>query len=151
MDFDLNDEQRLLRDSVDRLLADRYGFEDRKRYAREPGGWSRAMWRAFAELGLLGLPFSEDHGGFGGGAVETAIVQEAFGGALVLEPFFTTVVLCVLMAPLLAAAVGGLISDPRVSLATLTEQVPVTIVYTLLVSPIVIWLTTRGRHARFST
>ncbi|MFG1698883.1 rod shape-determining protein MreD [Nonomuraea sp. NPDC049309] len=63
----------------------------------------------------------------------------------------TTVVLCVLMAPLLAAAVGGLISDPRVSLATLTEQVPVTIVYTLLVSPIVIWLTTRGRHARFST
>ncbi|MEV5328466.1 rod shape-determining protein MreD [Nonomuraea fastidiosa] len=63
----------------------------------------------------------------------------------------TTVVLCVLMAPLLAAAVGGLISDPRVSLATLTEQVPVTIVYTLLVSPIVIWLTTRGRQARFST
>jgi len=63
----------------------------------------------------------------------------------------TTVVLCVLMAPLLAAAVGGLVSDPRVSLATLTEQVPVTIVYTLLVSPIVIWLTTRGRQARFST
>ena len=94
MDFDLTDDQRLLKDSVDRLIADRYGFEDRKRYAREPEGWSRAMWRAFAELGLLGLPFSEDHGGFGGGAVETAIVQEAFGGALVLEPFFTTVVLC---------------------------------------------------------
>ncbi|MFC4111895.1 rod shape-determining protein MreD [Nonomuraea zeae] len=63
----------------------------------------------------------------------------------------TTVVLCVLMAPLLAAAVGGLISDPRVSMSTLTQQVPVTIVYTLLVAPIVIWLTTRGRHPRFST
>ncbi|MFB4281298.1 MULTISPECIES: rod shape-determining protein MreD [unclassified Nonomuraea] len=63
----------------------------------------------------------------------------------------TTVVLCVLMAPLLAAAVGGLISDPRVTMSTVTEQVPVTIVYTLVVSPVVIWLTMRGRQARFST
>ncbi|MGN9846035.1 rod shape-determining protein MreD [Nonomuraea sp. H19] len=63
----------------------------------------------------------------------------------------TTVVLCVLMAPLLAAAVGGLISDPRVTLSTLTEQVPVTVVYTLLVSPIVIWLTTRSRQPRYLT
>jgi rod shape-determining protein MreD len=63
----------------------------------------------------------------------------------------TTVVLCVLVAPLLAAAVGGLISDPRVTMSTLTERVPVTIVYTLVVSPIVIWLTTRGRQPRYST
>ncbi|GAA3583441.1 hypothetical protein GCM10022419_076510 [Nonomuraea rosea] len=63
----------------------------------------------------------------------------------------TTVVLCVLMAPLLAAAVGGLISDPRVTMSTLTQQVPVTIVYTLIVAPIVIWLTTRSRQPRFSS
>ncbi|TMR88594.1 rod shape-determining protein MreD [Nonomuraea basaltis] len=63
----------------------------------------------------------------------------------------TTVVLCVLLAPLLAAGVGGLISDPRVTMATLTGQVPVSVVYTLLVSPIVIWLTTRGRRSRFAT
>ncbi|SDM31518.1 rod shape-determining protein MreD [Nonomuraea jiangxiensis] len=63
----------------------------------------------------------------------------------------TTVVLCVLMGPLLAAAVGGLIADPRVSMSTLTEEVPVSIVYTLLVSPIVMWLTMRDRHARLST
>ncbi|MGP3958893.1 rod shape-determining protein MreD [Nonomuraea sp. 3N208] len=63
----------------------------------------------------------------------------------------TTVVLCVLLAPLLAAAVGMLISDPRVTMSTLIEQVPVTVVYTLLVSPIVIWLTTRGRRPRYST
>lgn len=63
----------------------------------------------------------------------------------------TTVVLCVLIAPLLAAAVGGLISDPRVSMSTLTEQAPVTIVYTLLFAPMVIWLTTRDRQARFPT
>jgi rod shape-determining protein MreD len=63
----------------------------------------------------------------------------------------TTVVLCVLMAPPLAAGVAGLISDPRVTLSTLTEQVPVTILYTLLVAPVVIWLATRGRQPRFST
>lgn len=63
----------------------------------------------------------------------------------------TTVVLCVLIAPLLAALVVGLVSDPRVTLAALTERVPVTVVYTLLISPIVIWLTTRGREAGYST
>ncbi|WP_433431595.1 rod shape-determining protein MreD [Nonomuraea sp. CA-141351] len=63
----------------------------------------------------------------------------------------TTVVLCVLLAPLLAAFVVGLLSDPRVTMSTLTDRVPITVVYTLLFSPIVIWLTTRGREARFST
>src|SRR3954468_13773633 len=93
MDFDLTDEQRLLKESVDRLVADRYSFEDRRRYAREPEGFSRALWRQYAELGLLGLPFAEEHGGFGGGAVETMIVMEAFGRALALEPYLATVVL----------------------------------------------------------
>ena len=94
MDFDLSDEQRLLKDSVDRMTADRYGFEARRTYRAQPEGWSRDMWSQFAEQGLLGLPFAEDHGGFGGGAVETAIVMEAFGRALVVEPYLATVVLC---------------------------------------------------------
>jgi pimeloyl-CoA dehydrogenase small subunit len=93
MDFDFNDEQRLLRDSVERLIADRYGFEQRKQYAREPDGWSRANWAQFAELGLLGMPFDEAHGGFGAGPAETMLVMEAFGRGLVLEPYFATVVL----------------------------------------------------------
>jgi pimeloyl-CoA dehydrogenase small subunit len=93
MDFSLTDEQRLLKESVERLLADRYGLEARQRFASEPAGWSRALWRSYAELGLLGLPFEDRHGGFGGGPVETMIVMEAFGRALVLEPFFATVVL----------------------------------------------------------
>ena len=93
MDFDLSDEQRLLKDSVDRLIADRYGFEARRLYRAEPGGWSRAVWAQFAELGLLGLPFSEQDGGFGGGPVETAIVMEAFGRGLVVEPYLATVVM----------------------------------------------------------
>jgi pimeloyl-CoA dehydrogenase small subunit len=83
----------LLKQSVERLLKDRYGFEQRKVHAREPEGWSRAAWRHYAELGLLGLPFAERHGGFGGGAVETMIVMEAMGRALILEPYLATIVL----------------------------------------------------------
>ncbi len=94
MDFDLSDEQRLLRDSVDRLIQDRYGFEARRGFRKEPDGWSRAMWAQLAEIGLLGLPFAEADGGFGGGPVETAIVMEAFGRALVVEPYLATVVMC---------------------------------------------------------
>jgi pimeloyl-CoA dehydrogenase small subunit len=93
MDFSLTDEQRLLKESVERLLADRYGFEARRRFMDEPTGWSRALWQSYAELGLLGLPFDDKHGGVGGGPVETMIVMEAFGRALALEPFFATVVL----------------------------------------------------------
>jgi pimeloyl-CoA dehydrogenase small subunit len=93
MDFSLTDEQRLLKESVERLLADRYAFEARQRFMDEPRGWSRALWQSYAELGLLGLPFEDKHGGVGGGPVETMIVMEAFGRALALEPFFATVVL----------------------------------------------------------
>ena len=93
MDFDLSEEQRLLKDSVERLLADRYDFEARTRHSREPEGFSKAMWGSYAEQGLLAVPFAEEDGGIGGGPVETMIVMEAFGGALALEPYLATVVL----------------------------------------------------------
>jgi pimeloyl-CoA dehydrogenase small subunit len=93
MDFDLSEEQRLLKESVDGLLGDAYDFDSRKKYMKEKGGWSRAMWGRFAEQGLLGLPFSEGDGGFGAGAVETMIVMEALGRALVIEPYLATVVI----------------------------------------------------------
>src|SRR5882757_9772826 len=93
MDFDLSEEQRLLKESVDGLLTDAYDFEQRKKYRAEKGGWSKALWGRFAEQGLLGLPFAEADGGFGAGAVETMIVMEALGKALVVEPYLTTVVI----------------------------------------------------------
>ncbi|HVC55840.1 MAG TPA: acyl-CoA dehydrogenase family protein [Stellaceae bacterium] len=93
MDFDFSEEQRLLRDSVTRVLGDHYTFEQRRAYLAEPDGWSRAMWAQYAELGLLGLPFAEEYGGFGGGAIDVMLVMEAFGRALVLEPYLATVVL----------------------------------------------------------
>ncbi len=67
MDFDLTDDQRLLTDSVTRLLAAQYGFEQRKALLKSPEGWSPALWSQYAELGLLGLPIAEEFGGFGGG------------------------------------------------------------------------------------
>jgi pimeloyl-CoA dehydrogenase small subunit len=93
MDFDFTEEQRLLRDSIDRLLADRYGFDKRRAHLAEPDGWSRALWSQHAELGLLGLPLPESYGGFGGGPIDVMLVMEAFGRALALEPYLATVVL----------------------------------------------------------
>jgi pimeloyl-CoA dehydrogenase small subunit len=93
MDFDLTEEQRLLQDSLARLLADRYGFEQRKDYMKSSEGWSREMWSSYAELGLLGLPFSEEEGGFGGGPIETMLVAERMGRAIALEPWLPTMVL----------------------------------------------------------
>lgn len=93
MDFGLSEVQRLLEESVDGLLIDVYDFEQRKKYLNEKRGWSRAIWRRFSEQGLLGLPFAEAEGGFGAGAVETLIVMEAMGRALVLEPYLPTVVI----------------------------------------------------------
>jgi pimeloyl-CoA dehydrogenase small subunit len=93
MDFEFTEEQRLLRDSVERLLTDRYGFDKRRSYLAETEGWSRELWAQYAELGLLGLPFPEDYGGFGGGPIEVMLVMEAFGRVLALEPYLATVVL----------------------------------------------------------
>jgi pimeloyl-CoA dehydrogenase small subunit len=93
MDFDLTEEQSILKDSVERLLTENYGFEQRKKILASPEGWSEEMWRRYGELGLLALPFAEEHGGVGGGPVETMIVMEAMGRALALEPYFSTAVL----------------------------------------------------------
>src|SRR6476659_2261920 len=92
MDFDLSEEQRLLTESVDGLLNSSYDFNQRKKHGAENGGCSKAAWSKLAEQGLLGLPFAEADGGFGAGAVETMIVMEALGKALVLEPYLATIV-----------------------------------------------------------
>jgi pimeloyl-CoA dehydrogenase small subunit len=93
MDFEPSDDQRLLLESVSRMLADNYSFAQRKTYLARTEGYSADMWSKFAELGLLGLPFAEEYGGFGGGAQEVMLVMQAFGRVLVLEPFLSTVVL----------------------------------------------------------
>ena len=91
MDFELTEEQQLLRHSCERYFADHYGFESRRRYVQEPRGWSLIVWKQYAELGLLGLPFAEKHGGSAGGPVETMIVMEQIGRALALEPYLARI------------------------------------------------------------
>jgi alkylation response protein AidB-like acyl-CoA dehydrogenase len=93
VDHGYSEQQRQLRDSVRRLLSDRYTLALRNASVAGESGYSATMWRAFADLGLLALPFSEADGGLGGNGVDTLIVMEAFGRGLVVEPFLPTVVL----------------------------------------------------------
>ncbi|WP_373086306.1 acyl-CoA dehydrogenase family protein [Sneathiella sp.] len=93
MDFELSDEQKLLKDSVERFVKDNYATEARAKLADTELGFSRDHWKKMAELGWLGLPFAEEVGGFGGTAVETMIMMESMGRGLVLEPFLATVIL----------------------------------------------------------
>jgi alkylation response protein AidB-like acyl-CoA dehydrogenase len=90
MNFDYNEEQQLLADSVRRYLAKGYDFEARKKIV-SGAGWSAQAWAQFAQMGLTGLPVSAEHDGFGGGAVDLMGVMEAFGEALVVEPYTASV------------------------------------------------------------
>jgi pimeloyl-CoA dehydrogenase small subunit len=92
MDFSFTEEQTLLRNSVSKFLADNYKFEFFKKNSRTEPGWSPGTWKQFAELGLLAAPLPEEHGGLGGGALDTMVVMEEFGRNLVVEPYVQTVV-----------------------------------------------------------
>jgi len=103
MKFDYSEEQQLVADSVRRFVAQDYGFEARRKIVASKEGWSREVWGKLAEIGLLGLPFPTDHGGFGGRAVDLMSVMDAFGDALLVEPYVSTVAL----AGRLAATAGS--------------------------------------------
>jgi len=93
MPFALTEEQKLLQESVDRFVERDYGFDVRTRLAESETGWGPETWARFAELGWLGVPFSEDVGGYGGGPVEAGLIAEALGKGLAVEPYLWTVVL----------------------------------------------------------
>jgi len=93
VDFTLSTDQTLIRDSVDRFVADNYSQAARHAIVSSPDGFSREHWAKFASLGWLGIGFPEERGGFGGTPVETMIIAEAFGRGLVVEPFLSSVVL----------------------------------------------------------
>jgi alkylation response protein AidB-like acyl-CoA dehydrogenase len=94
MDFTFSEEQQLLRDSLHKYLDREYSFSARRARVQSGAGCSAQVWRAFSELGLLGLPFAAEYGGFGGDGVDTLVVMEAFGRNLVVEPYVATVLLC---------------------------------------------------------
>ena len=90
MNFDYNEEQQLLADSVKRFIGKDYGFEERKKLVASASGYSDGVWGTLAEMGLLGLPVSPDYEGFGGGALDMMGVMESIGEGLVVEPFLAT-------------------------------------------------------------
>lgn len=93
MDFNLTNEQELLRDGLTKFLASRYDLASSRAAAKTGPGWQPEIWRGFAdELGILGATLPEEAGGIGGGPVETMVIAEALGHALVIEPFVDTVV-----------------------------------------------------------
>jgi alkylation response protein AidB-like acyl-CoA dehydrogenase len=92
MDIQFTEEQELLRSSVQRLLRDQYDFDARSKIVASEDGFGRSRWEAFAELGLLAAPFSEEAGGLGGGPLSTMIIMQEFGRHLVVEPFVETIV-----------------------------------------------------------
>jgi hypothetical protein len=93
VDLRYETEHVLLRDSAEKLLHERYDYRTFQNIAASEAGFSRELWEEFARLGWLGLPFSAEDGGAGGGAVELAILMEAFGRHLVIEPYLASVVL----------------------------------------------------------
>jgi len=99
MDFELNDDQTMLQDSLQKFIQKDYTFDKRRAALNTQNGYSADVWTQLAEQGVLGIGLPEEHGGFGG-EVEVMVVMEQIGRGLVLEPFMSTVVLG-----------GGLIRD----------------------------------------
>ena len=93
MDFSFSEEQTLLQESIERFIRNDYSFNARQGIVKDQAGYDAANWRTFAQLGWLGVPFSEEDGGFGGTAIESIVMCEQFGKGLVVEPFLATVVL----------------------------------------------------------
>ncbi len=91
MDFEYSEEQRLLSETLRRFLATGYNFDARAKILASGPGYSEDVWAALAEMGVLGVPFDAEHGGFGGTTVDMLVVMEALGEALVVEPYLATV------------------------------------------------------------
>ncbi|MCZ6852514.1 MAG: acyl-CoA dehydrogenase family protein [Gammaproteobacteria bacterium] len=93
MDFSFSEEQTLLQDTIAKYIQNEYSFDTRQKIVQDELGYSSEIWKSYADLGWLGVPFSEEDGGFGGTAIEGMIMLEQFGKGLVVEPFLATVVL----------------------------------------------------------
>lgn len=92
MDFNFTDEQNMVRDGISRLIREQYDWDTRREVIASESGWRPELWAQLAELGMLAAPFSEEDGGFGGGATETMLIMEEFGKGLAIEPFIPSVV-----------------------------------------------------------
>lgn len=93
MNFDLDEDEEMLKALVERFVEDHYDPEKRRDYLAEPDGYSRKNWSLMGELGLTALPFAPEHGGLGIGSTGLAVVFEALGRSLVVEPLVESTIL----------------------------------------------------------
>ena len=93
MNFELTEEQQLVSESIERFIKSNYDLESRISLTKKTPGFSLDHWKTMSELGWLGMPFSENDGGFGGNQIDTMIMMEQFGKGLVLEPFLASIIL----------------------------------------------------------
>lgn len=93
MDFNYSEEQVLLRESIGKFLQKNYSFEQRRAIIQGREGMNAAVWDGFASMGLHGIPVPEEFGGFGGSGVDVMLVMEAFGRALVVEPYLSSTIM----------------------------------------------------------
>ena len=93
MNLDYNDEQIMLREQIQKFCESEYDFYKREDIVKSDDDFDSNVWKLFAEQGWLSMPFSEESGGLGFGAIELSILFEEFGKALVIEPYLATVVL----------------------------------------------------------
>jgi len=93
LDLSLNEDQELIKSSVDKFIIETYDSESRRKTIKSNLGSDDIIWKQFADLGWLGLPFLEKDGGFGGDLMDLHILMESFGKGLVIEPYISTVIL----------------------------------------------------------
>ena len=93
MNFVHTEDRRMLADTLNRYVAEQYGIDARHKITKSAEGYSAAQWQQFAELGAIGALFSEADGGYGGAGFDIAVVFEALGRGLVVEPLLGSAVL----------------------------------------------------------
>jgi alkylation response protein AidB-like acyl-CoA dehydrogenase len=92
MNFDFTPQQVQFRETISRYLKSNHSFEQRRRFVTDDAS-SLQLWKTLATIGVQGATFSESVGGSGGNAIESLVVMEEFGRALVAQPYVTTVVM----------------------------------------------------------
>lgn len=90
MDFGFSDEQDLLREQVRKFLDEQCPLEEVRRILETQDGYSKAQWKALAELGFLGLLVPEAYGGAGLGFEDLVVLLEETGRTLYPSPLIST-------------------------------------------------------------
>ena len=107
MDFEFTEDQNLLAEAVQKFMTTRYGTEQRRAILKTPGAWSRDVWSALTEIGLVGMLVPSEQGGLGSGPIETMLAMNAFGAGILLEPYWSSAVLATTLLKKLGGPQSG--------------------------------------------